>query len=225
MARVDSLGHFLTDVADAIREKQGTSETIQASDFDTEIENISVSSGGKVAPKTVSFKNDTSETIDVSMLDTSKLSTMSNMFYHCEQVIELDTSGFNTSNVTNMERMFEGCYKVSSFNVSSFNTSNVLYMRYMFANCSIAELDLSNFITNSVTNMEAMFYNCTQLNKLDIRNFTFDSVTTHNSIFLNVPRNCEIIVKSDTEKTWVLGRRSDLTNVKTVAEYEAEQSE
>ena len=40
MARTDTLGHFLTDVADAIREKKGSSDTIQASDFDTEIENL-----------------------------------------------------------------------------------------------------------------------------------------------------------------------------------------
>lgn len=40
MARTDTLPHFLTDVADAIREKGGTSELIQASDFDTAIENL-----------------------------------------------------------------------------------------------------------------------------------------------------------------------------------------
>ena len=41
MARTDTLPNFLTDVADAIREKKGTEETIQASDFDTEIASIS----------------------------------------------------------------------------------------------------------------------------------------------------------------------------------------
>ena len=40
MARTDTLGNFLTDVADAIREKKGTSDAIQASDFDTEIANL-----------------------------------------------------------------------------------------------------------------------------------------------------------------------------------------
>lgn len=40
MARVDNLINFLTDVADAIREKKGTSEIIKASNFDTEIANI-----------------------------------------------------------------------------------------------------------------------------------------------------------------------------------------
>lgn len=40
MARTDTLGNFLTDVADAIRAKGGTSETIAASDFDTAISNL-----------------------------------------------------------------------------------------------------------------------------------------------------------------------------------------
>lgn len=48
MARTDTLGHFLTDVADAIRTKTRSSETITASDFDTEIENIP--SGGGTTP-------------------------------------------------------------------------------------------------------------------------------------------------------------------------------
>lgn len=46
MARTDTLPHFLTDVADAIRTKKGTQGTIQASDFDTEIENLP--SGGNI---------------------------------------------------------------------------------------------------------------------------------------------------------------------------------
>ena len=44
MARTDTLGNFLTDIANAIRNKKGTTDTIVASDFDTEIE--SIESGG-----------------------------------------------------------------------------------------------------------------------------------------------------------------------------------
>jgi len=56
MARTDSLGHFLTDVADAIRTKGGTSATIQASNFDTAIANLP-SGGGttEVEEKDVNF--------------------------------------------------------------------------------------------------------------------------------------------------------------------------
>lgn len=55
MARTDSLGNFLTDVATAIRNKKGTTNTIVASDFDTEIE--SIESGGGELP-TVNNIND-----------------------------------------------------------------------------------------------------------------------------------------------------------------------
>ena len=46
MARTDTLPHFLTDVADAIRTKGGTSGTIQASSFDTAIANLPSGGGG-----------------------------------------------------------------------------------------------------------------------------------------------------------------------------------
>ena len=49
MARTDTLPHFLTDVADAIRTKGGTSEQIQASSFDTAIANLP-SGGGTPTP-------------------------------------------------------------------------------------------------------------------------------------------------------------------------------
>ena len=48
MARTDTLGNFLTDVADAIREKKGTTDTILASNFDTEIESIETGGGSTV---------------------------------------------------------------------------------------------------------------------------------------------------------------------------------
>lgn len=40
MARTDTLSNFLTDVADSIRTKKGTTDKILASSFDTEIESI-----------------------------------------------------------------------------------------------------------------------------------------------------------------------------------------
>lgn len=40
MARTNTLGNFLTDIANAIREKKGTTNAISASDFDTQISSI-----------------------------------------------------------------------------------------------------------------------------------------------------------------------------------------
>ena len=56
MARTDTLGHFLTDVADAIRTKGGTSANIQASSFDTAIANLPGGGGTtEVEEKDVNF--------------------------------------------------------------------------------------------------------------------------------------------------------------------------
>lgn len=45
MARTDNLTNFLTDIANAIREKKGTSDKILASNFDTEIASIETGGG------------------------------------------------------------------------------------------------------------------------------------------------------------------------------------
>ena len=46
MARTDNLTNFLTDIANAIRNKKGTQAPINASNFDAEIESIEAGSGG-----------------------------------------------------------------------------------------------------------------------------------------------------------------------------------
>ena len=53
MARTDSLSNFLTDVADAIREKKNSEAEISAEDFDTEILNLPA--GGRYQQKSVSI--------------------------------------------------------------------------------------------------------------------------------------------------------------------------
>lgn len=50
MAKNDNLKDFLTDVADAIRAKKGTTDKINPQDFSAEIASIETSSGGGTAP-------------------------------------------------------------------------------------------------------------------------------------------------------------------------------
>lgn len=54
MARTNTLGNFLTDVADAIRTKKRSEEPIAAADFDTEIKNLP-SGGDAITEKDVNF--------------------------------------------------------------------------------------------------------------------------------------------------------------------------
>jgi surface protein len=200
----------------------------------------------------ISFQNYTGTELDheVSTLDTSYFTKMENMFSNCKNLTSLDLSSFNTSNVTTMYNMFAYDEKLTTLNLSNFDTSKVTNMSSMIYYCrtlstlifnndwdtskvttmynmfayddKLKSLDLSSFDTSNVTNMSQMFVSCSSLQKLDIRNFTFDKVTSYSNMFSSVPANCLIIVKDEYAKTWVLARRSSLTNVKTLAEYQAE---
>ena len=140
---------------------------------------------------------------------------------------DIDISAWNTSNVTNMQNAFYNCNTFNSnttLDFSNWVTSKVTNMSGMFyGNISVVSLDLSSFITSEVTNVSAMFRNCTSLSRLDIRNFTFEKCTSTGNMLYGVKTNCLIIVKSQTEKDFILNIRNDLTNVKTVAELETSE--
>lgn len=115
--------------------------------------------------------------IDLTLLDTSKVTDMGGMFYLCESLKSLDLSNFNTSNVTKMDNMFIACPSLESINLSSFNTENVTTMRSMFNSCSsLNVLNVSGFNTSNVTKMDYMFYRCRSLGFLDLKGFSTERV-------------------------------------------------
>ena len=187
MARTNSLGNFLTDVADAIREKKGTTDTILASNFDTEIASIesgvdineylsdtitngSNSLGGwaktiKKMRSPLTVEGTDAQYMffrcplnELPQLDTSNVTNMYYMFYECPNLTTIPQ--LDTSNVTNMSYMFGYCTKLTT--VTQLNTSNVTNMSGMFSGCNklttIPQLDTSN-----VNNMYYMFSNCPNL--------------------------------------------------------------
>ena len=226
MARIDNLNNFLTDVAESIRTKKGTTDLISPSNFDTEIE--SIESGGDISEYFISsFQNaginkSVGRWIDIikklpgfdvggsyknlytgfigTYIDTSHLQNAyydySYMFASCTNLVELDVSILNTEKATTFERMFYNC-------------------------TSLKELDLSNFVTTKLTNTSWMFHTCSVLEKLDIRNFEFINITSYTNMLGAIPTDCLIIVKDETAKSWITEKFTTLTNVKTVAELES----
>ena len=187
MTRTNTLGNFLTDVASAIREKKGTTDTILASNFDTEIASIesgvdineylsdkitkgTSSSGGWLktilklrSPLTI--EGNSAEYMfyqcplnELPQLDTSNVTNMSDMFYGCRNLTTIPQ--IDTSNVTKMDSMFAYCSKLTT--MPQIDTSKVNSMTYMFGHCSklttIPQLDTSN-----VTRMDEMFSYCSKL--------------------------------------------------------------
>ena len=152
-------------------------------------------------------------------VDTSNVTNFSYMFSYAK--IECDFSKFSCDSATTFGNMFQET-KISTIDLSNFKTHNATSLSYMFANCTATSIDLSNFEIGNATNTSRMFW-CGYLQHLDIRKMEFDNVSNDTQMFLAVPNNCEIIVKNDTQKTWITTRFSNLTNVKTVEEYNAER--
>ena len=117
-------------------------------------------------------------------LNTSKVKSMSCMFYDCSSLTSLDLTGFNTENVISMSGMFSDCIGLTDLNFSSFNTQNVTGMGQMFFNCKgLTELNLTSFDTQKVTNMDFMFEGCRGLTNLNVTSFNTANVTSMSHMF------------------------------------------
>lgn len=253
MARTNNLSNFLTDVANAIREKKGTEGTILASDFDTEIESLPSGGGDYNVKVDTSKAYNTSNRIgglitEIKSLDVSSMSDISSLFYGCvnlETIPMINTTNtqragylfyncsnlksipkIDISNVTTTSNMFYGCSSLTE--VPKFNISKSQNCDSMFRACSklttIAFDDANNC---NPTNTSSMFDGCSSLTLIDLRGFGFKNVGSNSfAMFANVPSNCIIIVKDSIQKEWLVSKfASREAYIKTVAEYEIEQGE
>lgn len=105
------------------------------------------------------------EIVDIQYLNTSEVENMSEMFFMCSGLKELDLSGFDTQNVTDMSLMFSGCHSLTSLDLSSFNTSNVRNMNCMFDGCTKLKTITvrDNWNTANVESSDNMFTGCSSI--------------------------------------------------------------
>ena len=141
-----------------------------------------VSYNKNVTDMSYMFQNSKAITLDLSIFDTSNVTSMYNMFRGCSELTSLDLSSFDTSSVTSMGGMFFGCSSLTSLDLSTFNTSKVTNLSNMFNGVSVTTLDLSSFDTSKVTNMLNMFNNCSATT-LDLSSFDTSNVTKMKKMF------------------------------------------
>lgn len=197
-----TLVELFTGIANAIRNKKGTTETIKAIDFATEIESISsggdaseyfgeyVSGGMQSAIKKLPPIDVTGTTnltdlfnnfvslIEVPNIDTSNATNFSKMFYKCSSLTTIPL--LNTSNATSMSQMFFGCSGL--VNIPLLDTPKVTMMTSMFSGCtSITTIPLLD--TSKVTNMSQAFNGCSSVT--DIPKLDASKLTNISDIFYN----------------------------------------
>ena len=122
--------------------------------------------------------------LDLSNLDTSKVTNMYGLFYNNNYLKYINLSNFNTSKVTNFSYMFYQNYYLTELDITNFDTSNAKDMSGMFTNCKrLTYLNISNFNTSSVLSMDYMFQGCGSLTSLNVSNFDTSKVTSMISMF------------------------------------------
>ena len=124
------------------------------------------------------------ESVDLSELDTSKVTNMSHMFFGCENLESVNLSELDTSKVTNMEDLFSNCKSLKRVNLSELNTSKVTNMGYMFNWCeNLTSVDLSGLDTSGVTSIKGLFQNCKKLENINFDKFSTSNITDMGMMF------------------------------------------
>ena len=122
-----------------------------------------------------------------------KVTDISEMFWGCRNLDEVDLTGFDTTRVTNMSGLFSMCSCLRKVNVSELKTDNAIIMSFMFNGCAKLEsLDLTSFNTSKVTKMISMFKGCSKLTSLKVPNFKIKDGTDTDEIFYGCKENIEI---------------------------------
>ena len=97
------------------------------------------------------------EVVGAQNLNTSQVTSMSEMFRFNSSLRSVDFSSWDTGKCTDMNCLFCLCTSLADINISNFNTSQVTNMYHMFHACPLTTLDLRSFDTAKVTDMYWMF--------------------------------------------------------------------
>ena len=179
MASQNNLNAVFTDIANAIRDKKGSVDTIKPINMADEILTIETGGGKSTIYKTLeemgtnwsrafyvdnSNKNIFGYMTELSENDlppSNNVVNMSYMFRYCTNLTTIPQ--IDTSSATDTSYMFGNCTNLTS--IPPLDTSKSTYMFYMFGNCTnlttIPQLD-----TSKVNNISSLFLDCTNLTSI-----------------------------------------------------------
>ena len=170
MASENNLNAVFTDIANAIRDKKGSVNTIKPINMADEILTIETGGGKSTIYKLLEARGtDWSNAFYV-------YSSNKNIFYYMTELSESDLPPSN--NVINMPRMFYNCVNLTS--IPLIDTSSCTNMNAMFSGCeNLTSIPALN--TSSCTNMAAMFQSCYILTSIPL--IDTSSCTSTNNMF------------------------------------------
>ena len=138
--------------------------------------------------------------VNLGSINTRNVSSFRDMFARCNSLQSIDLSNINTDKATDMQGVFYHCPNLRDINVSTWNTSNVTNFQGMFDGCSqLSSLNIKNFNTSKATILKDMFYGCTQLKILDLSSFVLNENVNDSGMF-TTPGKTELLVLTNDTK-------------------------
>ena len=183
----------------------------------------------KELPKNINISNWAS-TVDITYLDLLEkadfrewdFSNTTNLYFNGNKNLkEVDMSNCELPKVSYFANFCSSCTSLEKMTLKGLKLpSTIISLSSMCYYCQkLKRADLSGLILPELNNIYWFFYNCKILEYLDIRDLDLLNVTTYTNAFKGIPNNCEIIVKDNANREWILQKcNSNLTNIKTVAE-------
>ena len=200
MARNDTLTNFLTDVAEAIRTKGGTTDTINASEFDTAIANLPSGGGSGEASE---FESEY-----VAWLGSNKTSSASIMplpqsaskigNYSFYKLVNLSITSLPPNVVELGTYAFSGCEKLA---LTALPNGIEYIPNYCFAACyALKQL----VMPKAIAKIGKMAFNqCTNILEYDFSSATQVPTLDNRDAFNAIDANCVIKVPSALYDEWI----------------------
>lgn len=243
MARTDTLTNFLSDVSTSIKNKLGDNTPIQANQFDTKISSIpDVSDNFHLDLSQYTQNTTTTSPVRSASvgdrcfvynlipnfpklsLDFTGYTHLHFIFMYDTSLESIDVSLWDVHTIESYRAAFFGCSSLTRFDCSMWTTTAATSITLFFKECTALKwADMSSF--KGSLNIGELFDGCTSLEHMDIRGLDLSTCTNTNTFLgsnYRVPTTCEIIVGTQADKDFMSTSYSSYTNVKTVAEYEAE---
>lgn len=200
MANVNSLTGFLSDVANAIREKDGIAGNIYPKDYDNRIRNIPTGGGGYFNIKYNTISSDTLYTnsynsynslysdlhdnTNIKYVDLFggqlDLNSYNNLMGGCSNLISFKAHCLETNATNSFISFFYNDYNLQTFDMSSLNMKNIKDLGWLCFGCSNLQSieNIANWDTRNVIRMKSAFCNCFNLaDPTPIEQWSFENVT------------------------------------------------
>lgn len=213
MARTDTLGNFVTDVAEAIRTKEGTTEKIPVSEFDTRITNLPSGGGTPEIGYTINKWDDTGVPKDIAIVGmtvvpknyyTSIPRTIEKVIIP-EGVVTINDSGLSGMSYLTDVVLPNSLTRINSYalsnnsklNIKNLNKVEILNLASLQNNTSLVQLSMpyiKTIVTSGISSY-APFRYCSSLKALwigssivSLENYSLSDTSSLIKVFIDLPR-------------------------------------